>query len=105
MCCWFYPNFKDLSNLLFKKLGIHEFKGSDGWLHSFRGRHAIDFGVLSGESADVDKQVVNDWKARIVELCKGYEDKNIFNCDETGLYFKGLPNKSLVNPNEDLKNE
>jgi hypothetical protein len=58
---------------------------------------------LSGESADVDKEVVNDWKARIVELCEGYEDKNIFNCDETGLYFKGLPNKSLVNPNEDRK--
>ncbi len=72
-------------------------------MHSFRSRHAIDFSILSGESADVDKEVVNDWKARIVEFFKGYEDKNIFNCDEIGLYFKGLPNKSLVNPNEDRK--
>jgi hypothetical protein len=27
----------------------------------------------------------------------------MFNCDETGLYFKGLSNKSLVNPNKDRK--
>jgi hypothetical protein len=41
----------------------------------------------------VDKEVINDWKARIVENCEGYEYKNIFNCDETGLYFKGLLKK------------
>jgi hypothetical protein len=61
--------------------------------------------TLSGEIADVDKEVVNDWKAKIVELCEGYEDKNIFNCHETDLYFKGLPNKSLLNPNEDRKGD
>ena len=33
---------------------------------------------------------------RIQELCKGYEDKDIINMDESGCFFKAVPNKGLA---------
>ena len=33
---------------------------------------------------------------RLPVLCKGYEPKEIFNVDETGLFFRALPTKSMV---------
>lgn len=36
------------------------------------------------------------WKQRLDSLIDDYSADNIFNCDETGVFFKALPTKSLV---------
>ena len=54
-----------------------------------------------GESGGVDRETVEDWKKRISEICAGYEPKNIFNADETGLLYRALPTRSLL-PKGDL---
>ena len=45
-----------------KDLGNTEFRGSNGWLESFRKHNNIAFYVKSGEKADVDIAIVEDWE-------------------------------------------
>ena len=47
-----------------KDLGNAEFRGSNGWLESFRKRNNIAFYVKSGGKADVDIAIVEDWKKK-----------------------------------------
>eukprot|EP00117_Sycon_ciliatum_P046093 scpid98626/ scgid33057/ Tigger transposable element-derived protein 4 len=77
-------------------LGVESFAASNGWLESFRNRHGVKFATLSGESADVDTAVVDDWKERVNALLKDYEPQNVFNMDESGFFYRALPEKSLV---------
>ena len=37
----------------------------------------------------------NDWYQRLPDLIEGYEEQDIFNLDETGLFYRGLPDKTL----------
>ena len=67
-------------------LDIDTFKASNGWLSSFVKRHNIVFGKMSGERGDVDDSVVSDWFTKLPDQCAGYEPKDIFNMDETGLF-------------------
>ena len=69
---------------------------SNGWLESFKARHNIRFAALSGEAADVDPTVVDDWEKRLETILEGYELEDIYNADETGVFFRALPTKSLV---------
>lgn len=78
------------------ELGYESFSASNGWLQRWQTRHNVRMAVLSGEGADVDPTVVSDWKKRLETICEGYELGDIFNADETGLFFRALPNRSLV---------
>lgn len=51
-------------------------------------RHNIVFGTQSGERGDVDNSLVQSWMERVPDLIKEYEPENIFNMDETGLFFR-----------------
>ena len=87
---------QDQASNLAQEMGYKDFSASNGWLRSFRQRHGILHAVLSGESSDVNPVVVSDWSQRLGDICKGYAPEDIFNCDETGLFYRTLPNKSLV---------
>jgi hypothetical protein len=74
---------------------VYEFAASNGWLESFRTRHNIMANNLCGESADMDVTVVEDFKATVPGLIEQYDYKDIFNLDETGLFWKAVPTRSL----------
>lgn len=76
-------------------LGLETFKASNGWLEKFRIRHNISFKSICGEEKSVDLNDVTDWIEKLKSVCKGYDDKNIFNADETGLFYRVLPDKTL----------
>jgi len=80
-----------------------EFKGSNGWLEKFRTRHAISSHVISGESTSVDNSTVEEWSKRLLTIIDGYDKNNIFNADETGLFYRALPDRSLVLKKEECK--
>lgn len=84
-------------------IGVKDFQASNGWLEKFRTRNNIVFRALCGEAADVDDSVCEDWVTRLPLLLAGYADQDIFNMDETGLFFRALPNKSMVLRSEDSK--
>jgi hypothetical protein len=51
---------------------------------------------VCGEGAEVPQDVVEDWSQRLPELLAGYDPKDVFNADETGLYYRALPNRTYV---------
>lgn len=52
--------------------------------------------MISGESGDVSGVTVESWKERLSEICKEYTADNIWNLDETGCFWRALPDRSLV---------
>jgi hypothetical protein len=69
---------------------------STGWLDSFKKRHNIVWNRVCKESKDVGESVVSLFKPKLLELITLYERKNVYNADNTGLFFWALPTKSLV---------
>ena len=58
--------------------------------------HQIKFANLHGESAEVSDEAVQQWKSKLPEICAGYHPRDIFNCNETGVFFRALHQKSLI---------
>lgn len=79
-----------------EKLKVTNFKASTGWLDSFKTRHKIVFNNLCGEARDVDEEIVSDWHEKLQSLISNYAPQDIYNGDETGLFFRALPTKSLT---------
>ena len=79
------------------ELGHHEFKSSNGWLHRFKLRHKIIFKAVCGEANAVKMDDVHSWYSDVfLDILKEYDPKDIYNCDETGIFYKCLPNKTLT---------
>lgn len=81
-------------------LGIQNFSGSEGWLEKFKKRHNLVFRKICGESASVDTNICENWKNELSVLLEGYEACNVFNADETGLFYKCLPDRTMSFKNE-----
>lgn len=73
-----------------------DFKCSNGWLEKFNKRHEISSKTQSVENSNSFIVSVDNWTQNIMTLCEGYTLDNIFNCDETGLFWRGVPTKSLA---------
>ena len=51
---------------------------------------------MSGESASVPQDVVDEWLSETLpKILKGYTPKDVFNADETGLFWHLLPDKTF----------
>ncbi|UYV80385.1 hypothetical protein LAZ67_19000038 [Cordylochernes scorpioides] len=73
-----------------------EFKASSGWLDGFKERNKISFKTICGESGAVNLQVAEQWKNNLRELIQDKDARDVFNVDETGLFFKCTPDKTLA---------
>ena len=69
------------------ELGIEDFKASNGWLTSWKKRYNIKQFKISGESADVDLDVIENFKKRLPDFISHFKPEDVFNCDETGLSY------------------
>lgn len=77
-----------------KRLGDISFHLNTGWLERFKTLHSIVSRSISGESAEVNADLENNWlTTKLPTLIKNYEPRDIFNADETVLFYKLLPNK------------
>lgn len=64
-------------------------------MEKFRTRHNIAFRAISGEAASVNPKDVATFLTEIPSIINNYSRKNIYNADETGLFFRAVPNKTL----------
>ena len=75
------------------KHNYDKLSASNGWLQKFSARHQIKFANLHGESAEVSEDAVQQWQEKLPKICAGYHPRDIFNCDETGIFFRGFASK------------
>ena len=84
-------------------LGIADFRGSNGWLQKWKERYNIRQVVISGESGDVQGDTVESWKERLPEILRGFRKEDIWDLDETGCFWKALPNCGFVQKGRECK--
>jgi hypothetical protein len=68
---------------------------SDGWLARFKQRHSISWHTFHGEAASVPDSVHVDMKA-IQIICDEFLPEDIYNMDETCLFWRRMPNGGLA---------
>lgn len=67
---------------------------SDGWLQRFKQRHSIKQRIQHGESCSVPKSAESEMSA-IRTLCGGFQEADIYNMDETGLFWRRAVSRGL----------
>lgn len=73
-----------------------DFSCSVGWIERFKKRHDITFGKNCGEASSVSSSVVSQWIEEVwLEKKTSYADDDIFNADETGIFYRMAPDKTL----------
>ena len=88
-----------------ERLNIDNFKASNGWLEKWKHHYNIANFTVSGEEGDVNEETVESWSERLREITKPYELEDIWNLDETGFFWKALPEKSLSKKGERCKGD
>lgn len=79
-----------------------EFSASKGWLENFKKRFALKNICLSGEAASADTEAAKLYPAELKKIIEdgGYVDDQIFNADETGLFWKKMPKRTYISKAE-----
>jgi DDE superfamily endonuclease/Tc5 transposase DNA-binding domain/CENP-B N-terminal DNA-binding domain len=73
-----------------------DFKASNGWLDNFKKRHAIWQFRIYGESESIPIENLPEQRQQLVELLSQYRPEDVYNADETGLFFQMIPNQTLA---------
>ena len=86
------PLTESIENFITK---LQQFKFSNGWIVGFKKRYLIKSFKIVGHSGETDLNVVDDCRRRLQTKLMQYSPENIYNCDETALYWKCLPDHTL----------
>ena len=74
------------------------FQASSGWFRNFKLRHGIREIGLQGEKLSASTEVATNFIKEFTEFIEAekYEEEFIYNADETGLFWRSLPRKTLA---------
>ncbi|XP_040063746.2 tigger transposable element-derived protein 4-like [Ixodes scapularis] len=82
-------------------LDVQDFRGGSGWLQRFKERYDIVGKVVAGESRAVDNESVKKWIAENwPAITEQYRTCDIYNTDETALFWQLLPSRTLARQGE-----
>lgn len=88
---------KDKARTFAQEVGIDDFSASDGWLSRWKERNGIVFKKLHGEKEDCDVAGAESWfEKKWPDISERYAPQDIFNTDETGLYYRATPDHCLI---------
>ncbi|KAG7165660.1 Tigger transposable element-derived protein 1-like 63 [Homarus americanus] len=95
---------RELYAAVSRKMGITEpkpFNASSEWLQRFKMRNKITNINIGGEEASADRVAAREFPPFLREIMEEgqYTDDQVFNMDESGLFWKKLPSKTF-----DVKN-
>lgn len=68
---------------------------SNGWIQKFKRRNNLKKITLHGEAASAPLDSLPEARAKLQEIISKYDLENVYNVDETGLFFRMLPNHTL----------
>lgn len=78
-------------------LGCDDLKASNGWLQGFKNRYGIVGRMISGESSSADSEGAASWvDTKLPGILERYEPRDMYNADETALFYEMLPNRTLT---------
>lgn len=81
---------KEKAQIFLDKLypGHPNFVFSNGWLEKFKSRHSIKAFRKFGESGSVENTLIESALPTILAVTNLFEPNNIYNMDETGLFYQ-----------------
>ena len=97
------PTLKRIALKIANKMQYSSFKASNGWLEKFKARHQLSFKVLSGELKSANYSAVTSFKKVFDDKMKKYASSDVYNCDETSLYYRSISKKSFVSIEDNCK--
>lgn len=81
-----------------------DFEPNNGWLWRWQKRENIKFKKMHGEANASDHTSADDFIKNILPgIIENYSPEDIFNADESGLFYKALPNGTLARTAESAK--
>ncbi|XP_068240916.1 tigger transposable element-derived protein 1-like [Palaemon carinicauda] len=74
------------------------FKASRGWLNNFKRLTGIHSIVRHGEAASSESKAGSDYLKTFASVIaeQEYIPQQVFNCDETGLFWKKMPRRTFI---------
>lgn len=85
---------------IIKKENIKNMKLSSGWVDKFKKRNKLTLKNIHGEAGATEgkdnEEIRKEFSKKLVEKIASYSPKNVFNADETGIFYKQMPVKSLL---------
>ena len=95
--------YEDFSKGCPEKNDAKPFTASKGWLYRFRNRFGLKNIKVNEESGSVDEEAAATFPVELKKVIKekGYHPKQVFNCDETELFWK-MSNYNHKNANQAL---
>ncbi|CAG8687603.1 20221_t:CDS:2, partial [Dentiscutata erythropus] len=86
------------AKLLAERLKIPQgaFQFSAGWLHKFKDRNGIRQRRIEGEAGSADETAINNALLLIKNRCSEYPLERIYNMDETRLFYRLEPDRTLA---------
>lgn len=82
---------------------LRMFGASEKWVRNLVNRHNLTSVVLHGEAGSLDAEAAAEGMAAIRRACSKYKVENIFNVDETGIYYRLLPKRTYLSTTEKRK--
>ena len=74
-----------------------KFKGSNGWVDGFKKRHNLKQYNIHDEVTSMPLENLSTMREDLCQTLKDYNPEDIFNCDETGLFWKMKPSRTISN--------
>jgi len=68
----------------------------NGWLGEFKSRNNLSKQRIHGEANSTPLSILPELRAELQELIFKYDSSDVFNCDETGLFYHMTPNQTLA---------
>eukprot|EP00731_Ephydatia_muelleri_P031162 Em0022g676a len=95
------PLLLEKATVLARALGNKSFTATAGFIDRWKKRHCIIMKKVSGEAGSVVDEDTRPWLNEILpQLLSQYMPEDVYNADETGLFYKLKPDKSLCFKNE-----
>ncbi|GBB83934.1 hypothetical protein RclHR1_10590016 [Rhizophagus clarus] len=69
---------------------------SNGWLNGFKSWNNLSKQKIHGEANSVSLSTLPELRTELQEMISKYDLSDVFNCDETGLFYHMTPNQTLA---------
>lgn len=88
----------DLNEEMPSDCEVKPFTASRGWFESFKRRYKFHNNKVTGEAAASDTVAAEKFSAVLANIIEEgrYSTKQVFNVDETGLYWKRMPTRTYM---------